>query len=106
LRPSPGRPVGLEPLPREGHYFCVFNDLTLQEKNMRGLMLVGVILIVAGIAGLVVNVIPIHHQEQVAKIGPITATTDQETDYVIPPWASIIVILVGAGLAYAGTRRS
>jgi hypothetical protein len=99
--------MGLEPSPPESHYFRVFNDLTLREnKNMRGLMLVGVILIIAGIAGLVVNVIPIHRQEQVAKIGPITATTDKETDYVIPPWASIIVILVGAGLAYAGSRRS
>jgi hypothetical protein len=25
---------------------------------------------------------------------------------VIPPYASIIVIVVGAGLAYAGARRS
>ncbi|HWE72560.1 MAG TPA: hypothetical protein VG328_05315 [Stellaceae bacterium] len=72
---------------------------------MRGMMLVGVILIVAGIVGLVINVVPVHHQEQVAKIGPITATADKETDYVIPPWASVLVIVVGAGLAYAGTRR-
>jgi hypothetical protein len=50
-------------------------------------------------------VVPIHHQEQVAKIGPITATKDTETDYIIPPWASIAVIVVGAGLAFAGTRR-
>lgn len=73
---------------------------------MRGLMLIGVILIVAGIAGLVINVIPIHHQEQVAKIGPLTATTDKETDYIIPTWASILVIVVGGGLAFAGSRRS
>lgn len=72
---------------------------------MRGMMLVGVILIVAGIVGLVINVIPIHHQEQVAKIGPITATADKETDYVIPPWASIAVIVVGAGVAFAGMQR-
>jgi hypothetical protein len=78
----------------------------LQEKNMRGLMLVGVVLIVAGVIGLIVNVVPIHHQEQVAKIGPITATKDTETDYIIPPYASIIVIVIGAGLAFAGSRRS
>jgi len=73
---------------------------------MRGLMWVGVILIVAGIVGLVVNVVPIHHQEQVAKICSFTETKTTETDYVIPPWASIIVIVAGAGLAYAGTRRT
>ena len=72
---------------------------------MRGMMLIGVILIVAGIVGLVINVIPIHHQEQIAKIGPLTATTDKETDYVIPPWASILVIVVGGGLAFAGMQR-
>lgn len=72
---------------------------------MRGLLVVGIILIVAGIAGLVVNVVPVHHQEQVAKIGPLTATADKETDYVIPPYAGIIAIVVGAGLAFAGTRR-
>jgi hypothetical protein len=80
--------------------------LPLREWNMRSLMLVGIVLIVAGVIGLVVNVIPIHRQEQVAKIGPVTATKDTETDYVIPPYASIIVIVVGAGLAYAGARRS
>ncbi len=73
---------------------------------MRGLTLVGVIVIALGIIGLVINVVPIHHQEQVAKIGPITATKDTETDYIIPPWASIVVIVIGAGLAFAGTRRA
>ena len=73
---------------------------------MRGLMIVGIIVIVAGIVGLAVNVIPVHHQEQVAKIGPITATKDTETDYVIPPYAGIIAIVVGAGLVFAGTRRT
>jgi len=35
-----------------------------------GLVIIGVILILAGIGGLVFRFIPIHHQEQVAKIGP------------------------------------
>jgi hypothetical protein len=90
-----------EPLPRANDYSPAY-----AEKNMRGMILVGVILIVAGIVGLVINVVPIHHQEQVAKVGPITATKDTETDYIIPPWASVIVVVVGAGVAYAGTRRT
>jgi hypothetical protein len=73
---------------------------------MRGLMIVGVVLILAGIAGLVVTVIPVHHQEQVAKIGPITATADKETDYVIPPYAGVVAIIVGAGLVFAGRVRT
>jgi hypothetical protein len=78
----------------------------MREKNMRGLLVVGLILIVAGIVSLAVNVIPVHHQEQVAKIGPLTATADKETDYVIPPYAGIIAIVIGGGLVFAGMRRT
>ena len=73
---------------------------------MRGLMIVGVVLIVAGVGSLFVNFIPVHHQEQVAKIGPITATKDTETDYVIPPYAGIIAILIGGGLVFAGRKQA
>jgi hypothetical protein len=72
---------------------------------MRGLLILGVVLILAGIAGLVVDYIPIHHQEQVAKIGPLTATADKETDVVIPPYAGVIVIVVGAALVFAARGR-
>jgi hypothetical protein len=71
---------------------------------VRGLVIIGVILILAGIGGLVFRFIPFHHQEQVAKIGPITATQDRETDVVIPPYVSVIVIVVGGALVFAGRR--
>jgi len=73
---------------------------------VRGLLIIGVILILAGIGGLVFNFIPIHHTEEVAKIGPITATQDKVTDVVIPSYAAVIVILVGGGLVFAGRRRA
>jgi hypothetical protein len=72
---------------------------------MRGLIIIGAVLILAGIGGLIFNVVPIHHTEQVAKIGPITATQDKETDVVIPTFVGVIVILVGAGLVFAGRRQ-
>jgi hypothetical protein len=68
------------------------------------LVILGVVLILAGIGGLVFNIIPIHHNEQVAKIGPIVATQDKETDVVIPPLVGVIIILVGGGLVFAGRR--
>ncbi|HZL58635.1 MAG TPA: hypothetical protein VFC38_02945 [Stellaceae bacterium] len=73
---------------------------------MRGLLVAGIVLIVLGIAGLVVNVIPVHHQEQEAKIGPLTINSDKETDYIIPNYVGIIAIVAGVGLAVAGTRKS
>lgn len=72
---------------------------------MRGLLIAGIVLIVLGIAGLFVDYIPFHHQEQVAKIGPLTATADKETDVIIPPYAGVIVIVVGVALVFAGRRR-
>ena len=72
---------------------------------MRALTVIGVALILLGIAGLVFDFIPIHHREEVAKIGSITATRDKETDVFIPSYVGVIVILVGAGLVFAGQRR-
>ena len=73
---------------------------------MRSLVILGVVLILVGIGGLVFNIIPFHHTEQVAKIGPITASKDKETDVVIPPYVGVIIILVGGGLVFAGRRRT
>jgi hypothetical protein len=73
---------------------------------LRGLIIIGVVLILVGIGGLVFNIIPIHHTEQVAKIGPITATADKETDFVIPTGVGVIVILIGGALVFAGRRQA
>ncbi len=73
---------------------------------MRILQFVGVILIVLGLVGLAYNVIPVHHQEQVAKIGSLTATQDKENDIVIPPYAGLIAIFAGGALVFAGRSRA
>ncbi len=71
---------------------------------MKPLALIGVLLIVIGLGTLVYNVIPFHHTEQVAKIGPITANEDQENDVVIPRVASIVALVLGGGLIFAARR--
>jgi hypothetical protein len=73
---------------------------------MRWLAIVGVVLILLGIAGLVVRVIPVRQTEEVAKIGPVTATQTKETEYPIPTYAGIIAVLVGAALVFADRRRA
>jgi hypothetical protein len=85
------------------------NDIANKEDemgNVNKLLIAGFVLIGLGIAGLLINVIPVHHQEQEAKIGSLTINSDKETDYVIPPYVGIIAIVAGAGLAFLGTRRS
>jgi len=72
---------------------------------MRWLMVFGVTLIVAGIASLFVNVLPFHHREEVAKIGPLTASRDEETDIYVPPYAGIIIVAAGVTLVVVGRRK-
>lgn len=72
---------------------------------MRWLLILGVVLVLTGIGGLVVDVIPIHHQEQIAKVGPLTATEDKETDVVIPPYVALFTAAVGAGFVFVSARH-
>ncbi len=73
---------------------------------MRWLAILGVVLILLGIAGLVIRVIPIRQTEEVAKIGPVTATQTKETDYPIPTYAGIAAVLAGVALIFADRRRT
>ena len=73
---------------------------------MRKVLIVGLVLVALGVVALAVNVIPLHHQEQVAKIGSLTVNADKETDYVIPNYVGIIAIVAGVVLVVIGTRRA
>jgi hypothetical protein len=71
---------------------------------MKPLAILGALLILFGIGTLAYNVIPIHHREEVAKIGPITATEDKEKDIFIPPVAAVLAILAGGAMVFAAGR--
>lgn len=73
---------------------------------MRWLTILGVVLILLGIAGLVIRVIPVRHTEEVAKIGPVTATQTTVDEYRIPTYAGIVAVLAGAILIFADRRRT
>lgn len=70
------------------------------------MMVLGVVLIVAGVGSLFVNVLPFHHREEVAEIGAFTATHDKETDVYVPPYSGIIVIALGGLLVGVGLKRA
>ena len=73
---------------------------------MRWLTVLGVVLIVIGLASLVVDVVPFHHTKEVARIGSLTATQDKETDVYIPRYASAAVVVVGVLRVFASRRRA
>ncbi len=70
----------------------------------RFVIFLGVILLVFGVIGLVHPDFSYHKQEEVAKIGPIKATVDEEKTLQIPPAVSITLLVAGIGLVILGPR--
>ncbi len=67
-------------------------------------IVLGVILLVLGVIGLVHPNFNYHQQEEVAKLGPIKATVDEEKTAQIPPAVSITLLVAGIGLVLLGPR--
>jgi uncharacterized membrane protein HdeD (DUF308 family) len=70
----------------------------------RVVIILGVIFLVLGVIGLVHPVFNYHQQEEVAKIGPIKATVNEEKSLEIPPAVSITLLVAGIGLVVFGPR--
>ncbi len=67
-------------------------------------IVLGVILLVLGVIGLVHPSFNYNQQEEVAKIGPIKATVDEQKTAQIPPAVSITLLTVGIVLVVIGSR--
>jgi hypothetical protein len=67
-------------------------------------MVLGVILLVLGGIGLVHPSFSYHQQEEVAKIGPIKATVEEQKTAQIPNSVSITLLAVGIVLVVIGSR--
>jgi len=72
---------------------------------MRPLAIIGVLLILAGIAGLVVGRFTYTTEENVLKVGPIVATAEKEHSVRIPDIASIVAVVAGGILVVVSRRR-
>ena len=61
----------------------------------RFLLALGVLLVVLGIVGLAHPTFTYHEKKEVAKLGPVQATVDEEKTAEIPRAASITTAVVG-----------
>jgi hypothetical protein len=68
----------------------------------RFFVILGVILLVLGVVGLVHPVFTYHQQEEVAKIGPVKATVNEEKTVQVPAAVSILLLVAGLGLVVLG----
>jgi len=72
---------------------------------MKPLAIVGVLLIILGIAGLVIPRFTYTTEEKVLEIGPIVATAEKEHSIRVPDIAGIIAVIAGGALVFASRRR-
>lgn len=70
----------------------------------RLLLVLGTICLLAGIVGLLHPSFNYHKREEVAKLGPIQATVDEEKTVQIPMAASAAMIIAGLALLIVGPR--
>ena len=70
----------------------------------RALMIIGVVLILLGIAAVLHPTYTYHQQQQVAKIGSFQATLDEEKIAQIPVAATAAVLIAGLALVLIGAR--
>ena len=73
---------------------------------MKPVAIVGIVLIVLGIAGLVLGRFSYTTEEKVLDVGPLEATAEKEHSVAIPDIAGIIAVLAGGFLVFMGRRRA
>ena len=66
---------------------------------------IGIILIVLGILGFIVDNVSFTTDEQVADVGPVEIEKQEERGFSVTPWAAGGAIIIGGGLVVAGMRR-
>ena len=69
---------------------------------MKPMAILGVILIVIGIAGLAIDNISFTERKTIVDAGPLKVTADEQRTIPIPSIAGIVAVIAGAGLLFMG----
>jgi hypothetical protein len=73
---------------------------------MKGLVVVGVVLIVLGIIGLAYQGITYTTREKVIDLGPLKASVEKQKTIPLPPVLGGAAVVAGVFLVWMGSRRS
>jgi len=68
------------------------------------LVVAGLLFFVLGIIGLVHPDFTYHKTEEVAHVGPVHATVNEEKTATVPQFVSVILLVAGLGLTVVGAR--
>jgi drug/metabolite transporter (DMT)-like permease len=72
---------------------------------MNAIKIIGIVLIIAGTAGLVYGGFSFTKETHQAKIGPIELTVKDKETVNIPVWAGVGAILLGGVLLVVGGKK-
>ncbi|MGZ8156302.1 MAG: hypothetical protein ACXW2I_20270 [Burkholderiales bacterium] len=72
---------------------------------MNGTRILAIVLIVAGIAGLIYQQFSYTRETHQAKIGPLELSVKEKETVSVPLWASVGAIGIGVVLLIGGSRR-
>jgi hypothetical protein len=78
--------------------------LSKKRENMKAATLVGIILIVLGIAGFAMGGISFTHEKKDVDLGPVQLSHQQKDTLPISPILSTLALVGGIGLVVAGSR--
>ena len=73
---------------------------------MKGLAVVGIVLIILGIVALAYQGITYTTREKVVDLGPLKATVEKEKTIPLPPVLGGLANAAGVFLVWVGARRS
>jgi len=73
---------------------------------MKAATIVGILLIVVGIAGLAFGGFSFTRKEKVLDLGPIQATADKKESLPVPPLLGALAIVGGVVLLASSARRT
>src|SRR5205814_2395747 len=89
---------------RDGHSFFE-RPRQPPEAPMNMVKAVGILLIVAGVLGVVFSSFSFTKETHEAKLGPIELSVKEKQTVNIPVWASVAAIVVGGVLLVVGGRK-
>ncbi|CAG1022242.1 hypothetical protein IVG45_05425 [Methylomonas sp. LL1] len=73
---------------------------------MSAVKIMAIVLIIAGLLGLMYGRFSYTKETQQAKLGPIELSVKDTQTVNIPVWAGVVSIVAGGGLLFAASRKS
>jgi len=73
---------------------------------MRNMMWLGVLLVVLGIGGLIIQNVQFTETKRVLDVGPLHVNSEERHNIPIPTIAGIVAVLAGLGIVFAARGQA